>query len=210
MIIRLPLLQGSSSRSTSDAHTLMKTHARKKSDSPFAPKRTEAQKEDDIAQIAKLMRRGTPLEQIVVEVNEKNAKRYTLSKTQIFNDIQMIEKRWKASLVADMDLLRAQQLAKLDEMESELWQQWEVSKGDEEITAVKTRGKNDESKEFTARKKSRIGHTSIMAQIIAIQERRSKLLGLDAPVKLAGADGGDLMKNVPPPMVVKLNLPAKK
>jgi len=107
----------------------------------------------------------------------------------IERDLRVIRNRWQESALRDFDQIRAEQLAKLDLMESQLWAQWQRSCE----TILKTRKETRKATKYPgtnhAREKvEQTGDPRYMMAILNIIERRCKLIGLDAPTKVAPTD----------------------
>ncbi|NWO06854.1 MAG: hypothetical protein HLX50_14515 [Alteromonadaceae bacterium] len=108
---------------------------------------------------------------------------------QVKYDLREVRKRWRQSSVRDFDAHREEQLARLDLMEASLWREWERSCG---IPEAKKSKKSDLPPQT--------GDPRYMTVMLNIIERRSKLLGLDAPTKLAptNPDGDEPYKQIAP------------
>ena len=87
-----------------------------------------------------------------------------------------------------------EQLAKIDRIECEAWDAWERSK----LESVKTRQSKVEgdrkSTAATVDKEAQNGDPRYLSAVMSCIERRSKLLGLDAPSRqeLTGAGGAPI------------------
>lgn len=144
-----------------------------------ATKRTPDQVMRDQAKIAERYLKGFKMFEIADELD--------LSMNQIKYDLREIRKRWRQSSVRDFDAHREEQLARLDLMEASLWREWERSCGDPDL-----------DKELDGPPQT--GDPRYMTVMLNIIERRSKLLGLDAPTKLAptNPDGDEPYKQIAP------------
>jgi len=144
-----------------------------------ATKRTPDQVMRDQAKIAERYLKGFKMFEIAEELE--------LSMNQIKYDLREIRKRWRQSSVRDFDAHREEQLARLDLMEASLWREWERSCGDPAL-----------DKELDGPPQT--GDPRYMTVMLNIIERRSKLLGLDAPTKLAptNPDGDEPYKQIAP------------
>jgi hypothetical protein len=115
------------------------------------------------------------------------AVRFGISQQQISLDLKAIRAAWLQSAIRDFDAARAEELAKIDAVESEYWQAWERSKKDKEIAVQETDGVLDEKtkrpriKKGMLRKEGQSGNPAYLAGILSCIERRCKILGLDAP-----------------------------
>ncbi|MGG6266214.1 hypothetical protein ACQ4M3_05165 [Leptolyngbya sp. AN03gr2] len=125
------------------------------------------------------------------------ARRYLMGETQtaiaadlgvtqqtISDDLKLIRKRWRKSAIRDFDEAIALELAKIDLVESELWQQWERSKKprrtkrDEEGT-----GDRGASVKTVTIESSGLGDPRYLEGVMKCIDRRCRLLGLDAELK---------------------------
>ena len=113
--------------------------------------------------------------------------------------------RWLRKADDTVAAERKRALVKLDKMEETLWDAWDRSLKDE---LVRTMGKvtdegsgdgagqaeGSERKSDNVRKVNRDGDAAFTRQILDIQDRRAKILGLYAPEKkeVTGANGGPL------------------
>jgi hypothetical protein len=122
------------------------------------------------------------------EIAEIISKQYdfTITQQQISSDLQVIRDRWLKSSVRDFDTAKAEQLAKIDHMESEAWDAWNKSKDKyRQITTKKGVNAKGIINETTARVEDLIGNPAFMNIIDRCIERRCKLLGLDAELRYA-------------------------
>lgn len=143
-----------------------------------------AQKEDienRRSQVASLYLRGVYQSDISTQMG--------CSVSTVERDLRIIRERWIKSSIQDFDQAKAEQLAKLDLIESQLWEQWYRSCE----TIIKTRKEKREATKFpgtnnTIEKIEQSGDPRYMMGILNIIERRCKLMGLDAPTKVAPTD----------------------
>ena len=157
-------------------------------------KRTPAQILADMAYIEHAVVRGKWQRDIAKELSA--IRPYKLSRQQIAYDYRKIQETWKTEMVEEIDAQKRKLLRKLDHQEVELWAAWDESKLDhtkrnEERT---TSGANGTSKKVRTDKETQCGDVAYMEALLKIHERRAKILGLDAPVRVANADG----RNVAP------------
>jgi hypothetical protein len=140
------------------------------------PKRTKRQREYDLKEIAALYLQGW----IQAEIADHLAKNrtYRISQQQISADIRAIQKRWLDSSVRSFDEARAQELAKIDNLELVYWSQFEASK--DPIIKRKTAKKVDgRTTEATQEVSLGTGDPRFLQGVQWCIERRCKLLGLD-------------------------------
>lgn len=177
-----------------------------------APKRSAIQIERDREEIARRYLHGETQQQI--------ADALEMTRQMIGYDLKAIQEAWRASALRNFDEAKAQELAKIDEVEREAWDAWFNSKKPRLITFKETvlQGKqrpsqtldvlddDDEEDEtedigafeelLNARTKERVtreemlGDPRFLLIVHSCIERRSKLLGLDEPEKMDLTSGG--------------------
>ena len=168
-----------------------------------APKRTKHERERDLEIISELYLRGWTQRRIAARIG--------VSHTQINRDLKTIQKRWMDSSVRNFDDARAEELARIDELERTYWKEWERSREDK--VTVKTRkqakdapksdgwskDENDEKStirtaDHTEIVEHRLGDPRYLEGVRWCIGERVKLLGLAAPIQtkmeLTGRDGG--------------------
>jgi hypothetical protein len=167
---------------------------------PKANKRSPAQRAADLLFLERHHLRGATLDKLVRLVAAERS--YTLSRAQIANDLTKLKNMWLREAKDTVAHEREKQLRKLDKLEEELWEAWDRSQRDE---LVRTMGKTtaggtgeeagQDRKSDNVRKVTRDGDASFTRQILDVQDRRAKLLGLDAPTKteLTGKDGAAIV-----------------
>lgn len=165
-------------------------HRPKKSEKPGANKRCETDLAKDRAEISELYLSGKTMRQIAVIISAKRP--YTLSRNAIMQDIKAVRADWRERAVMNIGEHIEEQLAKIDRAESEAWDAWERSKQE----AVTTRQEKGDSGHLKASKTTvgQCGDSTYLRVILSCVERRSKLLGLDAPdrTEITGAGGGPI------------------
>ena len=161
-------------------------------------KRTEEQRDYDIAFCSNLFLRGYTYREIVAALNADLAKRnagYTISLAMVYYDLQQTLIEWKRERLDNIDDYVTQELRKLDTMEQQAWKAWEVSKTGKQRTKEKTnRGrpiKTDATEgdpEYYGYDETTVetsaGNPRFLDLLLNIQQRRAKMLGFDAPVKI--------------------------
>ena len=94
---------------------------------------------------------------------------------------------WKRERMDNIDDYITQELLKLDKIEVELWCAWEKSKKEKSKSKMrKLSGRNDkvyctnveEATETTP------GNPKFLDLLLNVQQRRAKMLGFDAPIKI--------------------------
>ena len=154
-------------------------------------KRTVEQREADKRFCAELFVKGYTYRQMADKLNEynhENGLEYTLTYKSVFMDIQQVLAEWKKERFKDIDNYMQLELKKLDKIEVELWQAWENSKGSKRKTKIKNGTINNgiatggELAERTL--ETTDGDPRYLDLLLKVQERRAKLLGYNAPVKV--------------------------
>lgn len=154
-------------------------------------KRTVEQREADKAFCAELFVKGYTYRQIADRLNEANRDNgleYTVTYKTVFNDINAILADWKKQQFTDINKYMQLELKKLDKIEVELWAAWENSKGSKRKTKIKGGSINDSiasGGELAERSlETTNGDPRYLDLLLKVQERRAKLLGYNAPVKV--------------------------
>jgi hypothetical protein len=159
--------------------------------SSTAPKRTPAQRSQDLLQIERWNRRGKTGRQITELLNAERP--YQLTRQQIVHDLKKLDRMWQAEAVALIDSEKRRLLQALKDQEDQLWTAWEKSKEDAtRATASKESGGGGDAKERNSiTKQGQCGDGIYMRLLLDNWDRRAKLLGLDEPTKteLSGTVG---------------------
>lgn len=154
-------------------------------------KRTEEQRDYDVAFCSNLFLRGYSYREIVAALNADLAKRetgYTISLAMVYYDLQHLLIEWKREQLENIDEYILQELKKLDQIEKELWKAWEKSVGGK--TRVKTspkkgdRSKRKEEVDSEVTLETSAGNPRYLQLILEVQQRRAKMLGFDKPLKV--------------------------
>jgi hypothetical protein len=165
-------------------------HKRKRGRQPKLCKRTRAQYDRDVLFCSNLFLRGYTYREIAEELNKVNAENgsnYTITAQAIFIDIKNLLIDWKRERMDNIDDYITQELRKLDKIEVELWCAWEKSKKEKSKSKMrKLSGRNDkvyctnveEATETTP------GNPKFLDLLLNVQQRRAKMLGFDAPIKI--------------------------
>lgn len=152
-----------------------------------APKRTRFQIEQDRQQIADWYLQGLTQAIIAERINADLARGYTLTQQTISNDIRRIQELWQKSALRDFDEMKAQELAKIDRLEREYWRAWERSCEDAETTRQEG-SKDDAGKagidKIVKTAKGQSGDPRFLQGVMTCIDRRCKILGIDAAVKM--------------------------
>ena len=154
-------------------------------------KRTVEQREADKAFCANLFVKGYTYRQIADKLNEANRENgleYTVTFKTVFNDINAVLAEWKKQQFTDISNYMQLELKKLDKIEVELWTAWENSKGSKRKTKIKNGTINNgiaTGGELAERSlETTNGDPRYLDLLLKVQERRAKLLGYNAPMKV--------------------------
>lgn len=154
-------------------------------------KRTVEQREADKRFCAELFVKGYAYRVIADRLNEfnhDNGLEYSVTYKTVYMDIQQVLIDWKKERFKDIDNYMQLELKKLDKIEVELWQAWENSKGSKRKTKIKGGEINNQiasGGELAERTlETTDGDPRYLDLLLKVQERRAKLLGYNAPVKV--------------------------
>lgn len=150
-----------------------------------APKRTEFEAERDRELIARLYLRGKSQQAITDDLNTQYYQNNPISRHQISYDIRLIIERWERSAVNHIEQRKAQELAKLNEIEAAAWDGFERSLQNKEETIKGTtpKGHQDITKIV-----GQAGDPRYLDIALKCVDKRCQILGLDAPTKIAPTD----------------------
>lgn len=144
-------------------------------------RRTPEQRENDLVFCTDLFLRGYSYRQIADLLNQRNAKiglDYAIvPPMRVYKDLKQLLINWKREHEENIDLYITKELSKLDKIEAELWDAWERSKK-RIVSKIRQSGLKTERSETFA------GNPRYLDLVLSVQQRRAKLLGLDAPVKV--------------------------
>jgi hypothetical protein len=165
---------------------------------PGYQKRTTEQRETDVLFCSELFLKGYTYREISKMLNEANAKagrQYTISAQSVYKDMERCLIEWKRQRLQNIDDYVTQELRKLDRMEVALWTAWEESRTGKRREKNRTSAKPRKvltEEEKTAdwygydetQTETSAGNPRFMDLLLNVQQRRAKLLGYDAPVKV--------------------------
>lgn len=144
-------------------------------------RRTPEQRENDLVFCTDLFLRGYSYRQISDLLNQRNAKMgldYAIvPPMRVYKDLKQLLINWKREHEENIDLYITKELSKLDKIEAELWDAWERSKK-RIVSKIRQSGLKTERSETFA------GNPRYLDLVLSVQQRRAKLLGLDAPVRV--------------------------
>lgn len=154
--------------------------------------RSVEQREADLAFIADKLIRGTLQRDIATELDR--ARPYKFSLDMVKADSGELVKRWRSLAMGDIDDQKAEQLARIMELERQAWRALaRLENGIERTVARKTKY-TPKTRESKSAMKVRDNKDTTAAWLRTLQfciVERSKILGLYAPVKL-DAKGANL------------------
>lgn len=173
-------------------------------------KRTKFQRERDYFDVARLYLKGESMSAISTWIGENRP--YTLSTTQIGDDLREINRRWQETYLKDYAQLKAKELARIDELERAYWEAWERSKSKKKIEEMirtedipgsgKSPALGNVRVKGRKREEERDGDAIFLEGIRWCIEERVKILGFSAPQRLhvdwrneaakAGVNAGEL------------------
>jgi hypothetical protein len=156
-------------------------------------KRSAAQREQDLATIARLLSEGFTHREMTAWIRLNRP--YKLSRTQITYDCAELTRHWRASAKQTIEDRVARQLAEIDAQSAEAWKAWYKSIG--EVTDVLQEHVESETKSAASykrvvvRKRMSHGDPRYMHIISNCVEARNRLLGLTRhKVELSGPNSG--------------------
>lgn len=150
-----------------------------------APKRNKQQILRDRIVISDLYSRSWNQEKIADYLSSRESDftpKIQYSEDMIKRDLKAVRDGWLKSSLRNFDEMRAEQLAKLNQMEAEAWREWQRSCED---YTKKTTGSNSQGSISKIETGTQTGDPRYMTAILSIIERRCRLLGLDQPQKIA-------------------------
>lgn len=127
------------------------------------------------AKVAELVLKGLNPKDIANEIG--------ISTAMVISDIHAISQQWSNApiIFKNLDTFRIKELKKLDIIEKELWEQWEISKAGKRTTMVRTTFRGDtteDTEEFSG------GDPKYIDGILRCMDQRAKILGLNQPKKV--------------------------
>lgn len=125
-------------------------------------------------QVAKLYLQGKGQSDIAQELN--------LTQATISRDLEHVQTAWRESSIRDFDAQRDLEIARLNQIEKEAWAAWERSQQPAQ-TAVVSGAAGSQTAKRTLR--HQCGNPRFLELALRCNEERRKLLGLDAPLKIA-------------------------
>lgn len=162
--------------------------------------RSAEQREADLAFISERLVRGVTQKDIVQQLGAVRSYKVTLD--IIKGDSGELTKRWRSLAIGDIEDHKAEQLARLLELERQAWEALAKLQTGIERTVAKTTKYTAKTRESKSAMRMNDTKDNTAAWLKAIQfciQERSKILGLYAPVKLeakgANLNFGDVTNN---------------
>jgi len=142
-----------------------------------APRRTQIQIERDRVEIARLYLQGI--------IQADIADRLGMTQPMVSYDLKAIRAKWLESTLVDFNERISIELAKIDNLEVEYWEAWHKSLQVKESSTAKIITDNSgERNEASTKQEQMLGNESYLAGVRWCIDRRLKLFGLDAPIKI--------------------------
>jgi hypothetical protein len=145
-----------------------------------APKRTHAQREHDLAETSRLYCSGWRQVDI--------ADRLGVSQVQVSLDLKAIFADWRKARDGDVTEWTNAELARINALELEYWEAWRRSCADRKRTVKGARTGPVATTNATVTEETMLGNPAYLAGVQWCIERRCKILGIDAPTKIAPTD----------------------
>lgn len=154
-----------------------RSEAAEQTEKAASGRRTKADKRgiaERLAKVAELITKGYR--------NFEIAKVVGVSEGQIRYDRAKIEAEWREEYLKPISVAKDAQLARLDLIETQLWAAWAKSLEPEKTeVADHTKGKKNQVRVTI---KYQYGNPQFLSLLLGVIDRRTRLLGLDAPIKI--------------------------
>jgi len=138
---------------------------------------SEVQREERLAEVARLYLDG--MTQVAI------GRQIGVHQTQISYDLKIVRARWLESSVRDFDEAKAQELAKIDNIEAKFMAAWERSTHVKQVTSTKRKEGKDASTEASVTKQEQPGDPRFLDGAMKCIAKRCEIMGFDAPKKTA-------------------------
>lgn len=152
-------------------------------------KRTKGEREIDLIAIAEMYLKGETYQSIATQISAQRD--YSISRSTVFNDLQVLQARWKESQLVDFDEAKAKELTRIDKLEAEYWFAWSRSlRQSEEILTERIQdnlqnqgnaGIGHVREKVKKREITTYGDPRYLQGVQWCIDRRCKIFGLDAP-----------------------------
>jgi hypothetical protein len=108
------------------------------------------------------------------------ARQVGVNQAQVSRDLKVLRREWLGSALQDYDARKAQELAKIDQVEQEAWAAWKRSQEPVEIIKASTDGNGKRVEKTT---KGQCGDPRFLQVIADCIRRRGDIVGLKAPAR---------------------------
>jgi len=117
-----------------------------------------------------------------------------VTQQQISLDLVAIRKEWQEKRLNSFEEKISEELEKIDTLEREAWIAWKASIGKKQVVSNKMKGDRETAKsiEKTVTEKEENGDPRYLDKVQWCIDRRLKIIGGDAPVKVSNPDGSPL------------------
>lgn len=141
-------------------------------------KRTPAERELSLIRIAELFVQRRSQSEIARELG--------LSRSQIQRDLQLIRSRWQQAQVTEFNAAVQEELVRLAHLERVAWDAWERSR---QVAERRTKSRRETSSgpqtKVSIVEEEQVGNPRFLDRIAWCVQMRSRILGLEAPIKTA-------------------------
>src|SRR5436190_3827327 len=122
------------------------------------------------------------------------AEQLEVSQTSVARDLAKIERSWRESAIRDFDAAKERELQRLALIEKNAWEGWKRSC--QPIQSATVDGQAADSQKAKRTVKHQNGQPRFLELVLECIDKRAKLLGLDAPLKVVPTtlDGQPLSK----------------
>lgn len=171
--------------------------------------RTIDQKEQDLAVLSQLLAAGRTHQEIADHLCELRKDPAWITRSNVTRDADLLLRRWRALSTNEISEWKGRELAKLDAIERRAWEVIDRVEGKTttlyNVRKIKAdKGKNLQSGHGGKKETTNVGHWLHMIRWTC--ERRAKILGIDAPLKIEGGEGGGIGGLVGSAGMVQLNI----
>jgi hypothetical protein len=125
-------------------------------------------------QVARLYLQGQGQTEIALEL--------AMGQSTVSKDLHHIHTAWRESAIRDFDAQRDLEIARLNHIEREAWSAWERSQQPAVTTITSGAARAKNTKRIS---RNQCGNPRFLELALRASEERRKLLGLDAPLKIA-------------------------
>lgn len=110
---------------------------------------------------------------------------HKVSPASVASEIRKAKDTWHGQAYMDFDERLSEEIAKIAEVETAAWIGWEESRQDKVVEIIERNKAEDGTRtKTTTRREGQSGNPTFLQIALQAQDRRAKLLGLDAPIKI--------------------------